>query len=145
MKKLLLFFCLYSQLCSAQITKKQIIGYSSAAASGFFYAVNQAIVHHKFNEGKQFWDPRLSFQNKYKNWPTDTRAKFPGSKTWLVWTTDAQHLTSALEKGFLITSVVVLTLDSRKKNWKTILLKDVIIPSLIRGIVFEVTFKTLSK
>lgn len=144
MKLFLIFcICLSFKFCPAQITKKQIYGYSASALSGFFYGLNQATVHHKFNEGKQFWDPRLSFKNKYKNWPTDKKAKFPGSKTWLVWTTDAQHLTSTLEKGFLITGVVALTLDSKKKNWKAILLKDIIIPSLIRGIVFEVTFNNL--
>lgn len=57
--------------------------------------------------GRQFWDASISWRNKYKDWPTDTRPAFPGAKTWLVWTTDGWHLAKmhqlALSKGAILT------------------------------------------
>lgn len=41
---------------------------------------------------RQFWDPAISWQNKYADWPTDTRPRFPLAKTALVFLTDGWHL-----------------------------------------------------
>jgi len=40
----------------------------------------------------QFWNPNISWMNKYKDWPTDDSAAFFLSKTVLVSFTDAWHL-----------------------------------------------------
>lgn len=62
-----------------------------------FNAGMDKLVHHYstsiFNGNKPlFWDPAQSWRNKYKNYPTDQRPKFPFAKTLLVWATDGWHL-----------------------------------------------------
>lgn len=62
-----------------------------------FNAGMDKLVHHYstsiFNGNKPlFWDPAQSWRNKYKNYPTDQRPKFPFAKTILVWATDGWHL-----------------------------------------------------
>jgi hypothetical protein len=45
-----------------------------------------------------YWNPNLSWQNKYKNYAEgDTRERFLGSKTVLVFLTDAYHATRELK------------------------------------------------
>ena len=43
-------------------------------------------------ENQQFYDPNISWKNKYKDFPNDKRAAFPGSKTIFSAFTDAFHL-----------------------------------------------------
>lgn len=45
---------------------------------------------------RQFWNPYESWTNKYRNWPTDTRAAWPGAKTWSVSLSDGWHLSKTL-------------------------------------------------
>ena len=40
----------------------------------------------------QFWNPSISWMNKYKDWPSDRRPAFPGAITWAVAFTDGWHL-----------------------------------------------------
>lgn len=44
----------------------------------------------------KFWNPAISWKNKYKNWPDDKREKFLGSTTIFVGLTDAWHLFQSL-------------------------------------------------
>jgi hypothetical protein len=39
-----------------------------------------------------FWNPKVSWRNKYKNGDPQAGPKFPFSTTWLVFLTDAWHL-----------------------------------------------------
>lgn len=60
----------------------------------------------------KFWNPAISWKNKYKNYPEDQRAKFFGSKTFLVWVTDAWHLFDMLSYLFLaITFTIILPIN----------------------------------
>ncbi|MCB0553436.1 MAG: hypothetical protein KDD02_07780 [Phaeodactylibacter sp.] len=45
-----------------------------------------------------FWDPKLSWRNKYRDGDPEKGARFPGSTTWLVWTTDALHLFDTISR-----------------------------------------------
>ena len=58
---------------------------------------------------REFWDPRVSWTRKYKNWPEDPRARYPGAKTWLVWTTDGWHMAKAGQLLSLKISVLTYT------------------------------------
>lgn len=51
-----------------------------------------------FPKGSQYWDPKLSWRNKYKNGDVNQGPKFPGSTTIFVWLTDGWHL---LQTGYL--------------------------------------------
>ena len=41
---------------------------------------------------QQYWNPKISWLNKYKDITIDKTPKFFGASTFLVWTTDAYHL-----------------------------------------------------
>lgn len=53
------------------------------------------------NLNAQFWNPNISWLNKYADYPTDNSAAFFLSKTALVFLTDAWHLFDFLMLIFL--------------------------------------------
>lgn len=133
-------------------TKNELLGYGSMAISSGAFAANQWIVHHQGGKGNPFVDIKTSWKNKYKDWDQgDTRPAFPGAKTWLVWTTDAAHLTNTIDKLFLVTGTVLISIDAKTdfkslpKNKRVLafIVRKLLIPVAIRGVVFEVAFKNL--
>jgi len=42
--------------------------------------------------GPAFWNPDISWRNKWKDGDPEQGERFPGSSTFLVWLTDAWHL-----------------------------------------------------
>lgn len=63
---------------------------------------------------REFYDPRISWVRKYRNWPEDTRAAYPGAKTWLAWTTDAWHLSKTVSlKSMQVATVLHKPADYR--------------------------------
>ncbi|MBL7742022.1 MAG: hypothetical protein JNN00_00980 [Chitinophagaceae bacterium] len=69
------------------------------------------------NANDQFWKPALSGANKYKNGDPKQGAKFPGSRTWLVFTTDGYHLTRFADHLFLSGAVAFKIAGYEKKKW----------------------------
>ena len=64
----------------------------------------------------QYWNPLISWENKYKTNSEGIliqplQAKFIGSKTVFVWTTDAWHLLKMLYNTFLKMAIVLLFVD----------------------------------
>lgn len=47
-------------------------------------------------QGEIYWNPAISWRNKYKDYPMDKRPKFIGATTFLVSLTDAWHLLKTL-------------------------------------------------
>jgi hypothetical protein len=131
--------------------KNDIYSYGLMAASGVAKGYNQAVMHHYYKRGDQFWDKEISWQNKYKDWPSDQSAAFIGSKGILSFATDGQHLTQMLNTTFLIggTGLLAWNMKSELKQipkgqrWLYILLWKVIVPFGIRTASFELTFKNL--
>jgi hypothetical protein len=132
--------------------KEEWISYGLTSLSGISFGFNQAIDHHHYGQGKKFIDIDISWKNKYKNWDAgDKREKYFGSKTFLVWTTDAYHLTSVLEKSFLGAGATVNTLNlkrdlelyRKKDRWKVIVFKKVLLPIVFRSLAFELTYNKL--
>lgn len=131
--------------------KSDIVSYSLSTISGICFGFNQAIVHHEYGKGKQFIDYNISWKNKYKNYDKgNLSAKYFGSKTFLVWTTDLYHLTATGDKLFLVSSVFTSTYDLnleinkiKKKNRKYFFIKKFLIPVLIKGLVFQYVFNHL--
>ncbi len=96
-----------------------ILAFLSGASDG----LNQTLNYHypafeakHPNANAQYWNPQLSWTNKYRNYPEDSRAAFPLSKTALVWATDAHHLTRTLDRGFLVASLTI-NFSQPKKKW----------------------------
>jgi hypothetical protein len=65
----------------------------------------------------QFWKPALSGANKYKNGDPKQGARFPGSRTWLVFTTDGYHLTRFTDHLFMSGAVAFKIAGYEKKKW----------------------------
>jgi len=90
-----LFILLFTQSVQAQTISALSCAFVSGTARGFsttiqhhFYAVRK--VHPGIDES--YYNPDSSWVRKYKDFPIDTRAAYFGSKSFLVWTTDAWHL-----------------------------------------------------
>jgi len=104
--------------------KLKTIRYSSAFVSGFAEGTMDVIsfhydsfqkVHH--NANPQFWNPQLSWKNKWKNGDKVQGEKFLGSSTFLVWTTDAWHGLKAVNRLTTIGGSIVITIGEKKKWW----------------------------
>jgi len=65
----------------------------------------------------QFWKPALSGANKYKNGDPRQGAKYPGSRTWLVFTTDGYHLTRFADHLFMSGAVAFKLAGYEKRKW----------------------------
>lgn len=95
------------------------------------------------NVNDQFWNPQISWKNKYEDWDKGIRAeKFPFSSTALAWTTDGYHLVRTGQR-LLFTTSVVLSYD-KKKNWKYYLM-DAALLTLIRSAGFHLTYSLIIK
>lgn len=128
------------------------MSYGAFALSGVSYGFNQAIEHHGYGQGNNFIDISRSFKRKYKNFDGgDFSEAYWGSKTFLVFTTDAFHLTNTLDKAFLTTGIVLNVWDmktelrkyNKRDRWKVIVFKKILLPLIIQDLSFELTFNRL--
>jgi hypothetical protein len=109
---------------------KQSIGGAAMFAAGWLHATNEVSVHdyrryaaRHPNANPQWTNPRMSFRNKYADWPTDKSPAFFGSKTVFVWTTDAYHM-RATARNFLIAGNIGVSMSLYEKpNWKQIVVQ----------------------
>jgi hypothetical protein len=133
-------------------TKREVFSYVAFSLSGVANGFNQAIEHHSYGLGNPYVDITESYKRKYKNYDAgDLSEAYFGSKTFLVWTTDAFHLSNTLDKGFLTTGIVLNTWDIKselrkynpKDRWKVIFFKKILIPFLLQHAAFELTFRNL--
>lgn len=90
-------------------------------------------------KGRQFWDPKESWKNKYKNWPEDPRPAFPGATTWLVSLTDAWHLLKTIMM-LCYHLAIVLPLVYLYKFPRWVLLAAVIPLNLFFGLAFTIMY-----
>jgi hypothetical protein len=100
---------------------KQSLSAGTMLAAGWLHGTNEVAVHdyrryaaRHPNANPQWAAPRVSFRNKYRDYPTDMRAAFWGSKTVLVWTTDAYHLRST-GRNFLIAGNIGVSMSLYEK------------------------------
>ncbi|WP_430817608.1 hypothetical protein [Carboxylicivirga sp. RSCT41] len=89
--------------------------------AGFGEGHAELLQHHYYKfEGKypnanhQFWDPDLSWTNKYKNNDPEQGARFWGSTNVFVATTDAYHGFKFIQKAAIV-GAVTINLNSKKK------------------------------
>jgi hypothetical protein len=124
-------FACYSQISAddlKKLNKKRIKNYAITGTmvllAGAADGVNQALMFQYDGFKKafprsndQFWKPALSGANKYKNGDPNQGAKFPGSKTYLVFLTDGYHLTRFTNHLFMSGAVAVKIGGFEKKKW----------------------------
>lgn len=85
--------------------------------------------------GDYFWNPELSWMNKYKNGEPSLGPRFFGSTTFLVFLTDAWHLFKFLFLAFIRAAIVVLIVAQLKnKEWYFNVLRFVVLWLLCSGI-----------
>ena len=88
------------------------------AAKGF----NETLLHHwksfraKFpNANPNWFNPAVSWRNKYKNDDPNNGAKFPLSTSVLVFLTDQYHLNNFIQRGAITAAIVIKIGEKRKR------------------------------
>lgn len=98
------------------------------------------------NANDQFWNPAISWKNKYKNNDPQQGPKFPGSMDVFVGFTDGYHMMREA-KLFLDMGAMTYCINTNHNNkakykflnWKTIA-QDFLVLSAIRTVGFHVTY-----
>ena len=85
-----------------------------------------------------FWNPEVSWRNKWKNGDVNQGEKFFGSSTFLVWTTDAWHLFQMVNHFTLILGVLIVGFFM-KDIWSLII--NFIFLYINYTLIFEIFFK----
>ncbi len=80
--------------------------------AGICVAVQDTLQHHYHSSifrrlNKQFWNPDLSWKNKYKNGDPILGSRFPFSTTFLVFLTDGWHLFKGLAWTLMEVAIVI--------------------------------------
>jgi hypothetical protein len=98
----MLFFLILSLASQAQRIhwKDYFITGSSMFAAGMLDGTTESISYHYENGFRphfknindDFWNPAISWKNKYKGGLAENGPRFTGSTTTFAWTTDAYHL-----------------------------------------------------
>lgn len=68
-------------------------------------------------KNRQFYDPIVSWKNKWKNGDVTQGERFPGSSTVFVGVTDWYHLANEGNKYSLLSGGMILTIGERKPFW----------------------------
>ena len=83
----------------------------SFGLAGLFNGVMDTLQFHygssPFPKDSLFWNPSLSWRNKYKNGDPGQGPRFPGSTTIFVLVTDGWHLMKALNLAFYRLAIVL--------------------------------------
>lgn len=105
--------------------------------AGAFDGIADGLDHH-FDKQDYFWNPDLSSNNKYKNRDPKQGRSFPGSTTWLVWTTDGWHL-MRMGRNLFTTGAIVFSIAGEKKKWYWYIVQAAAY-SLINRIGFHISY-----
>jgi hypothetical protein len=141
--------------CGAQLKwKNYILAGSAMLVSGMIDGTVESINYH-YEDGfklrcpkanNQFWNPAISWKNKYKNNDPAQGPKFIGSDNVLVFTTDAYHMLRSINRTingvtlvyYIHQSCVEKTM-TRKKKWIRAA-EDFLILTAIRTAGFQLTY-----
>lgn len=157
---LIIVFCFNNYSVSAQKKFKDyfILG-ASSLVSGALDGTIESINYHYDNGFKkrlpkvndQFWNPAISWTNKYKNNDPCQGPKFFGSTCIFAFTTDAYHMLRTTKRtidGLTLAYYVNKTcngkMPAKGKRWKRVA-KDFLIITAIRCVGFTLTYDVLFK
>lgn len=155
-KKVALFILLLAGLFKNIHAQKKFKDYlltgSAMLVSGMIDGTKESISFHyqgfkrffpKAND--KFWDPSISWRNKYKNNDPAQGQKFYGSTNMLVFTTDAYHALRTTQRaidGLVLVSYMNKNCTGRqsfRKRFKS-MAKDFLILTAIRCVGFNLTY-----
>lgn len=156
---ILLSFSLSVSEASAQKKfKDYLLTGSSMFVSGLIDGTVESITWH-YDQGfkarfphanDHYWNPSISWTNKYKNGCTAQGPKFPGSTTWFAFTTDGYHMLRTSQRALNVITLVdyldrnVTRHMSRKKRIKSIV-EDFLILTAIRSAGFTLAYDVVFK
>jgi len=141
MKKLLLILLLLPIFATAQY-KVQPLPVGLMFISGAGKGTADYLQFHY--EGKsQFWQPDISWKNKWKNGDPAQGEKFPGSSTLFVCTTDGWHMCNMIHKTAIV-GAITLKIGAKKKPFRYYLY-DFLIYSAAYSAGFVVTYELFPK
>ena len=89
-----------------------------------------------------YWNPSISWHNKWQNGDPANGERFPGSSTIFVSLTDASHLTNSISKYTAIAAIVIKI--GQKQEWKYYLY-DFVIYTFAYSAGFWTTYEILYK
>ena len=122
-------------------------GFISGAARGLHETIHYHYSSFKRvhpNANDKFWNPEISWLNKYEDYPTlGKQPNYFGSTTFLAWTTDAKHLTDAINTGALVGSTCLFTIGEKRKWWEYIIDMGVMFAGRSAG--FYLTYDVIYK
>lgn len=118
----------------------------AGASKGF----NETLMFHydafqaRFPKANANWyNPQLSWKNKYKDGNPDQGAKFPLSTTMLVMTTDQYHLNNFINKTSWVSAIMIKMCEERK-TFKGYLL-DMLYYTACHQLGFAMTYYPFTK
>jgi hypothetical protein len=91
-------------------------------------------------KNKYFWNPRISWYNKYKNKDPLAGPRFPFSTTLFVGLTDGWHFFKLLRNLFIVIGVFILLYAIVGPMWALIY---VVVARVVFGLVFTLFFKIM--
>lgn len=140
---ILVFFLGVSSNAQAQFSiKKDWPSLLPMTVAGIFDGTNEEISHHytdfkqvfpKAND--QYWDPKISWRNKYRNGDPTQGPNYFGSTTILVWTTDGYHMTRFVKNTMVVTSIALSVRQKRK-------FKDFLVTAIAHTAAYHLGFFT---
>lgn len=95
--------------------KEHVVPVSLFFLSGVADGVADGLQFH-YDKPDQFWNPDISWTNKYKNHDPSQGPKFFGSTDFLVWTTDGWHLMK-FSRDLFTTGAITFKITQQKKKW----------------------------
>ena len=148
---IVLIFLINSLFAQSYDWQKALISSGISFVGGAANGLHETIYHHypKFkkvhpNANDNYWNPQISWKNKYSDWDNgDTSEKYFGSKTFLVWTTDAKHLLSLTSNMSLIGSTCVITIGEKRPWWHYAI--DLAASGIARSAGFHLTYNLIYK
>lgn len=100
------------------------------------------------NANDNWWNPKISYLNKYKNSDPTQGERFIGSKTFFVFTTDGYHFTRMVSNISTISSLSIrgyYQFSNIKKPIIIFILRDFLFYGLCRGIGFNIAYSLIFK
>jgi hypothetical protein len=129
--------------------RREVLSYGIYSFGGINKGIHDAMIYHGWGSGS-FAGPD-QWKRKYKHWPDDQRAAFPGAKTVFVVFTDATHLTNMLDVASLGAGTMINFANIKEELQQypkgtrvlSFVTKKIIYPILIRAISFESIWRNL--
>jgi hypothetical protein len=95
--------------------------------------------HKKFSNADPHWfNPKVSWKNKYKDADPGKGARFPFSTSLLIMTTDQYHLNNFINRSAW-TAAIIITIGEKKKSFKYYL-KDFLYHTICQQIGFALAY-----